>query len=506
MAEWFTGQIPDYRSLGETPHQSPEKKDDDDDDDEEEKPKTRLDYLKKYLEKVKQPEEVVELADESTEQDSEDVEDSDELDQEQPELSAEEQPLVAAEIIEERSAQIEREPNTPEAQAGATFIDTVGEEIDNGASLEEALESAQAQILELAGVDNEPQEPDNLAAKVAPEAIETPKPEPEEEIPTPPVPLVPPIPPNLPPVFPTGPSGPLGPNANFNYTPTAPNLTPEDSIDRHSHVPYVLVGGLVGYLLGRRRGRIKTEKKLLPIQHKLEKEIQDMREKIFWREAQVRSMVHEQLNKKPETEKDVRERLRGKHERKKETKEKNQNQQNQERLGRLATTAERPTTPEGIRRVILKSVEDMTTAELLSIAENVPIKQSNMRQLFEANRINDEGLRRVLKAYLRGERYDKLLHENLINEGTHERLQENQHETVNNIYEDSAVAVRDSVQTYAPQAQSMHEKLHQAGADTPAPFAQWADRERKKANNTTLIAFVSVTVIVLVLALAFVLA
>jgi hypothetical protein len=61
-----------------------------------------------------------------------------------------------------------------------------------------------------------------------------------------------------------------------------------------------------------------------------------------------------------------------------------------------------------------KLVEVMTMPELLRIAERMTVEQSNVKKMFESGRLNEEGLRRVTRAYLRGERYDKVMTENLI--------------------------------------------------------------------------------------------
>ncbi len=60
-----------------------------------------------------------------------------------------------------------------------------------------------------------------------------------------------------------------------------------------------------------------------------------------------------------------------------------------------------------------KLVEAMTVGELLSLAERITVEQSDVKKLFVTNRLNEEGLRRVARAYLRGERYERVLRENL---------------------------------------------------------------------------------------------
>jgi hypothetical protein len=55
-----------------------------------------------------------------------------------------------------------------------------------------------------------------------------------------------------------------------------------------------LIGGIVGYLIGRRRGRIKTEKRLLPIQKKLRKEVTNLQWQLQAKETKIRQVAAEQ--------------------------------------------------------------------------------------------------------------------------------------------------------------------------------------------------------------------
>jgi hypothetical protein len=89
-----------------------------------------------------------------------------------------------------------------------------------------------------------------------------------------------PPPPNF--VPPTPNAAPAGPNAQ--------RLSPEQN-NRYKRRSDLLVGGIVGYLIGRRRGRINTEARLMPVQKNLERQVTDLREKIMYREAKIRTLV-----------------------------------------------------------------------------------------------------------------------------------------------------------------------------------------------------------------------
>ncbi len=444
---------PDFSSLAEVPPPSPEKKPDDDDDDLEEdpKPKTLMDFLKKDPEeskeekpeesdeKTKETEESDEKAeDEEPEIETDPAEDAEEVSDSQ-EMTGEEEQLAAAQIIKEREEAVRAEVDEAktaeaekEALAAGVFLDKAKEEVEDGQPVAVALDNAKAKALESLGIEQPEadEEPEVEITPAAPETVEIPEPiEPEEPEATP----VAPIPtavgggttPPPPPIVPAGglPHMPLGGGGSGgNVLPPTPNLLPdtEDQSGRRVNTGgAVLAGGLVGYMIGRRRGRIKTEKKLLPIQHKLEKELADLQDKIAWHEASVRSLVHEQVSKTPEPAEQKTEHLKTAKEHKdakaEHEAESTTSQNHSERLGKFAMVTERPSQPEANRTPEqLKPIDLMTVPELLVLAERIEIEQSTVRKLYEAKRLNYEGLRRIIRAYLRGERYDQLVRDNLL--------------------------------------------------------------------------------------------
>jgi hypothetical protein len=95
-------------------------------------------------------------------------------------------------------------------------------------------------------------------------------------------------------------------NVAPNYAAASPNVNPNtvsnadpNTISTNDAYYYerkalgrgLLVGGIVGYLIGRRRGRIKTEKKLLPVQKKLEKEVKGLQSRLIDNEYALRRAV-----------------------------------------------------------------------------------------------------------------------------------------------------------------------------------------------------------------------
>lgn len=467
----------DFSGLAETPPPPPEKPpktpeffDDDDDDEVEEEPKTIRDYFEKQdkekaekeeSETKEEPDEAekAEGAEEEQEADEEsdaEQEDGAETDDESPEMTSEEEQIAAVEIIEERqdavqneTAQSEMPEDQHETLAADTFLDNAKNEIENGQTVDEALEAAKAKTLEDLGIEAvgaeeepEPELPEteevspgpvHISAAELPGSVEPAEAEEEPDSTLPPTPIAstPPTPPT-PPVPPGGGApggpgfggpgfgGPGGPApAGGNILPPTPSTAPEapgSTIeDRRGKGRYLLAGGLVGYLVGRRRGRIKTEAKLLPIQHKLEKEVEDLRNKVFWHEASVRSLAHAHAAKHPEAAREVLEQRKADRQKAEANPEKvvehKTDAVHSERLGRFAVEA-KPDRSSGTQE--LKPVDLMTVPELLSIAEGIEIEQSNIRRLYETNRLNYEGLKRIVRAYLQGERYDQLVRDNLL--------------------------------------------------------------------------------------------
>ena len=119
------------------------------------------------------------------------------------------------------------------------------------------------------------------------------------------------VPPTIPPPPITSPDSSGGSNmfgSGGNVMPPRPNIAmpvaspnviapgaPERSADRHGRGGDLLVGGIVGYLVGRRRGRIHAEERLMPIQQKLEHQVHDMKQKIEVREEKIRTLTNEKI-------------------------------------------------------------------------------------------------------------------------------------------------------------------------------------------------------------------
>jgi hypothetical protein len=201
--------------------------------------------------------------------------------------------------------------------------------------------------------------------------------------------------PNQPPTPPSPPTGPANPNFNpftaggGGANPdTAPATTIENNYYEDNGGAYMLAGGILGYMLGRRRGRIKTEKKLKAVSRNLERQIKQTHERIDRQELTIREQARERFNQTRGTETTT---ARSEQRVRPEVAER----QKAEKL--IATPAE--ITAVG---VTAEQVQKMEHHELLAAVEKIDIDGTNLRQIFEAKQITEPGLRRLTQEYLRG--------------------------------------------------------------------------------------------------------
>lgn len=275
------------------------------------------------------------------------------------------------------------------------------------------------------------------------------------------------------PIGPGGPYVPGGPGwgaAAGNVAagfPAAANLAPVATAstvyvrgnERTAMGQGLLIGGIVGYLMGRRRGRIKTEKKLMPIQKKLEKQVQGLHDMIAAKEQSIRSLAAEKTAV-PGAGSKLAERLRAKvlpaeapavarsekpAEQSRIAASIEQNTearrtstleiplQHTEKLGRLlveapgtviagavaataaATEIARGKQPDRTPVVRFdKKIESFTSEELEQAAEKVQIDGVSLKEMHQSGSINESGMRRVMAEFLQGGNVREVLSKEIV--------------------------------------------------------------------------------------------
>ena len=243
-----------------------------------------------------------------------------------------------------------------------------------------------------------------------------------------------PPPPNVPPA-PFHPGGPQGPNGQaFNTAPTVPTPLPEASVsvdtaranERRALTDGLVVGGIVGYLYGRRRGRIKTEKRLAPVQRKLEKQVKGLQTELLQTEAAVRSQARKLEQTRPRAVAAVTERLQKITQREaiKQPERSNLHQPvAPERIGHVMVAASNVAPLERLKApakaaipenlAAKKRAETMNRGELLALSEKVEVDGTNLRQIYETQLVSEKGLRRLITEHLRGGNVSRALRREL---------------------------------------------------------------------------------------------
>ncbi len=478
-------------------------------------------------------------------------------------LAADEKVIAGQEIVQAESADVNNELShaaegslaEAELLASAALLERIDSKLDQGdVPNDEMLDQAVAETAEELGIElpeedvvddeadeelsNQPElsedpaeddDPTATAANATTSATTTPVTPAGSASPPPPPPSTgapagpgtPPMPPHgahgsgVPPYTPAGGGPGAAPGPNLNASPNVPPVI----IERHSAaLPYLVAG----YLLGRRKGRIKTEKKLLPIQHKLEKEVADLHTSIIRREEKIRSIVREKVAEKPAAAGQIINQLD-----RRRNEKLDQNSlpgRRHEKLGKMLVAAERPgssetaqtpvSTPRYEQQIVHekpekftvperpKLVEAMTVGELLRVAEHITVEQSDVKRLFETNRLNEEGLRRVTRAYLRGERYERVLRENLQTPPENYELDRHNPEAPGSINQpDMASPAPDNLPAQpAPSSQIFDQQNHTAQNVTnmSEPVHVNSSKHTKQRNQIAVSAVVIMTILALV--------
>lgn len=207
--------------------------------------------------------------------------------------------------------------------------------------------------------------------------------------------------------------------------------------ERRAQQRGLLVGGIVGYLIGRRRGRIKTEKRMARVQQKLEKQVVEVQEQVVRKEAELERTVNSHRRETYATERAYRaEQLN-------EARHRAASQEAQigspqtvveyaaattavaakpsiERQGRVSASAHGIAAERAL--TINTAVAEMSRQELLNESANIRVGESNLRRVYDARLVDESGLRRLVQEYKAGHDMRRVLaREFLIKELRFER-------------------------------------------------------------------------------------
>ncbi len=289
-------------------------------------------------------------------------------------------------------------------------------------------------------------------------------------------------------------------NAANTLNPASLNTIEAKTLSRRSASRGALVGGAVGYMVGRRRGRIKTEEKLLPVQKKLEKQVSDLHDQLTDQEMKLRrraAIFFEQNRtlslKQLEKIQEMREKKLDHHRTQEavrssaaEQNTASENRESVERVVEYKSESNENVLNDYERQVSEQSAEAMTIPLLLSLAETIVIGETSLRTMYERGSINQNQLRRVIKEYLNGEEIQKVLPEvmgpEFINEQSFNKIDDGQaHLTVS---QDQSVGTTIQPQ-FDNQAVNPNIISSLGGTENFSPAVQSIMHEQKKQDNTS---------------------
>lgn len=200
----------------------------------------------------------------------------------------------------------------------------------------------------------------------------------------------------------------------------AGNIPPAAAVyyeNRRAKAGQLLVVGLVGYLIGRRRGRINAEKRLVPVQKKLEKQIDRLEKDLTYKEqvlvaAKNRAIAAERLARRPSAEvpasrQESKPYLAAERTQpgRQETRLGMEKPARAERLGHMVIAAESPRTielPPKLSSIRPERVKDMDRTELLELSEKIIIEGASLRKIYESNLVGERQLRHLISEHLKG--------------------------------------------------------------------------------------------------------
>lgn len=293
---------------------------------------------------------------------------------------------------------------TAEAEAAVELLQNVKAEAaggNEGATVAEMLAIAEQRTIEALGLSGAGSEADGATGS-SPEVVINPKEPTEAELPL------------------RSLRTPAEEAAIYNRAEPAPAEHTEYVYYEPNTAGTLMLGGIIGYLIGRRRGRIKTEKKLLPVQRKLEREVKAIHTQLIDSEMRLRRLAAEKARRSSDYERKTRgaappERAKAASS---ESRLKLQKPASAERLGRVLMQAEaagkQPQTGMELSDISPDRIRTMGLRELLRVSEKIIIEGSSLRRIYESRLVGEKGLRRLVAEHLRGKDIRKQLQREIV--------------------------------------------------------------------------------------------
>ncbi len=306
-----------------------------------------------------------------------------------------------------------------------------------------------------------PEQPVTIRSSVinAPSSTEVPT-EADDITSSPVTPVTPPSPASPPPYIPFGagarstPSTPESISSPTTSTRTVERTTSPEIDSRRNNNEF-LIGGVLGYMVGRRGGRKRTERRLQPEINKLTSEVETTKLHLAGREAELRKIASEKIREYESSKREAAPSTTRKpvHEILRQTITAPENVT----ISSHQAAEQKPKQPEvtSVPETTIKKIEQYSTPELLQAAESMFVSGISVRSLYESNRIDRVGLVRVVQEGLRGNNITDVFEKvELGRERQRERAREFRHDDPGFVTNAQTLGTSDSssIQTTRPSA------------------------------------------------------
>jgi hypothetical protein len=303
--------------------------------------------------------------------------------------------------------------------------------------------------------------------------------------------------------------------------PTRPEIR---QVDRHNQIqaaPPSLIGDIIGNFIGHRRGRLKAEKKLLPIQQKLERQVNDLAWELKAKEAKLRGIAAEYVQRQGPTaietlvaeaeskphqkassetvaitdnEISLADRIAARQlpefrQKSPEAKQHLGEEAQTEQIGHVLVSAEQKgkeatqkTLDDKEQPLTNKRIETLSRPELLTLSGKIFVEGNSLRQIYETHLIGEHGLRRLVAEHIRGGNVQKALKRELVE---HE-IDPERDPALRDMLVPSDARSSETAQATAPGKAALNQLLQKAEAEisgTDDELAYYKDHEEQKSQS-----------------------